>query len=234
MGRQYSKEIIISMCEDASKDMKSFYKADCVNYKGYSKEKMYYSEIIAEWLLKKLNKFDEIEQIERQNSYNSNHTGENIVKTNRVEEWIAKQLFNQKDVDVLGAIIDYQIPLKNSRKDEGVGKIDLLSKNTTNKCVYIIEFKKNDNKNDSLLRSVLEAYTYLKQVSKEKLFKDFKIESDFNLFAAFLVFQGSRQDQEYKDEQFKNLHKLINELNVKPFFIKKDDRDYFIISSYDD
>lgn len=218
----YSKqEIIEEMCKKASKDMKSFYNADCVNYKGRSKERMYYTEIIAEWLLNNLNKFDEIEQIERQKSYNCNHTGDINEKTNRVEEWTAKQLFKQIDGGDLGTIIDYQTPLKNSQKDKGVGKIDLLSKNTTNKRVYILELKKEES-DETMLRTVLEAYTYLKQVSKDKLYKDFGIESDYKLLAAPLVYKNSRQDKEYKDGKRVFLHQLMEKLNIRPFFLEEE------------
>ena len=221
MGTIYAKKDIISMCEIASKDMKSFYKQNFVNYSGQAKEKEYYTEIIAEWILNNLNKFEEIKQIERHNSYNRNHAGENKVKTSRVEEWTAKQLFKQIDGGVLGTIIDYQTPLKNSQKDEGVGKIDLLSKNTTNKCVYILELKKEES-DETMLRTVLEAYTYLKQVSKDKLYKDFEIESDYELLAAPLVYENSRPYKEYKDSERKFLHLLMKKMNIRPFFLEEE------------
>ena len=64
----YTKEQIIKMCEKASEDMKSFYKANFVNYRGKTKKTeggSWYSEIIAEWLLDHLDLFDIIHEVDR-------------------------------------------------------------------------------------------------------------------------------------------------------------------------
>ena len=131
MAYSYSKKEIIEMCEKASKEMNSFYKAGFVNYKGRTKkteEQIYYSEIIAEWLVNKLHLFDKIQQVERSASYNVDHTGALGERTNRTEEYVAKLLFNSKtDYDGIGRIIDYQTPLKDpgGTENKGLGKIDL-------------------------------------------------------------------------------------------------------------
>ena len=49
--KSYLKEEIIEMCEKASKDMKSFYAQNFINYRGKAVEGLLYTEIIAEWLL---------------------------------------------------------------------------------------------------------------------------------------------------------------------------------------
>lgn len=217
----YTKEQIIDMCDEASRDMKSFYKAKFINYKGYSKEKILYTEIVAEWLLHHLDTLKNIPQTLRQGSYNQNHTGEIVNNSNRVEETDARRLFKtHKTYEGFGEIIDYQTPLKNTRNDEGLGKIDLLSRNNKTKCVYILELKREGSE-ESMLRCVLEAYTYLRTVSKEKLFEDFGISSDYKLCASPLVYKGSLQHKEYLDCNRTYLHQLMQKLESIPFFIEE-------------
>ena len=143
MARYKTVDEIKNMCEEASKDMSSFYKADCINYRGTTKEKEPYTELIAKWLLDNPDKLEQISEKKRSGSYNTNHKGEMGEKTSRVEEYIAKQLFNSKaHFQGLGKIIDYQTPLKSpggGSSNEGLGKIDLLSRNDETKCAYILE-----------------------------------------------------------------------------------------------
>lgn len=216
----YSKEQIVLMCEKAAKDMKSFYKQNFINYRGNTKEGLSYTEVVAEWLLNHMDKFSEIQQIERKANYKTpNHDGEINRETNRKEEITAKMLFKMNvDFDGFGRIIDYQTPLKNVRGDNGSGKIDLLSVNKSTKCIYILELKKEDSK-ETMLRCVLEAYTYRQIVSQKKLFEDFEIEKDYELKASPLVYVGSVQYNEFFDNKREMLHELMKKLDSTPFFI---------------
>ena len=82
--------------------------------------------------------------------------------TNRKEEILAKLLFYQREVTGLGYIFDYQTPLKATQNDS-YGKIDLLGYNTDDKCYSVIELKyRPSGSEETLLRCVLEAYTYYK------------------------------------------------------------------------
>ncbi len=219
--KSYLKEEIIEMCEKASKDMKSFYAQNFINYRGKSVEGLLYTEIIAEWLLQHINKFREIQSIERRKSYKTpSHDGIIDRETNRKEEITAKKLF-KKDFEGLGCIIDYQTPLKNVKDDKGLGKIDLLSKNERTKSIYILELKKEDSK-ETMLRCVLEAYTYRRIVSQNKLFEDVKIEKDYKLKASPLVYMNGVQYNEFMDKSRVYLHKLMKELDSTPFFIDED------------
>ena len=121
----------------------------------------------------------------------------------------------------MGCIIDYQTPLKNVKDDKGLGKIDLLSKNERTKSIYILELKKEDSK-ETMLRCVLEAYTYRRIVSQNKLFEDFKIEKDYKLKASPLVYMNGVQYNEFMDKSQVYLHKLMKELDSTPFFIDED------------
>lgn len=221
----YTKQQIIEMCEKASEDMGSFYKAKFVNYKGMTKEKELYTEIIAEWLLNNLVKFNQIKTIERSTSYKteSHKKGEIGEKTSRVEEYVAKLLYNiTTKLQGLGEIIDYQTPLKNpgGLNNDGLGKIDLLSKNDETQCVYILELKKADSE-ETMLRCVLEGYTYLRIVPKERLLIDFEIPASYELKASPLVYLNGYQYKEYTDKKRKNLHVLMEKLNSTPFFLKE-------------
>ena len=98
---------------------------------------------------------------------------ETLQGTNRKEEILAKLLFYQREVAGLGYIFDYQTPLKETRNDS-YGKIDLLGYNTDDKCYSVIELKyRPSGSEETLLRCVLEAYTYyrlldIKQINSAK------------------------------------------------------------------
>ena len=201
----YSKDEIIKKLEVAKSEMWKFYSQDFVNYRGKTsdKERDYYTEIIAEWLLDNIELFNDIKMISRENSYKvDSHDGKNKDKdSNREEEKIAMKLFdlseNQGKVfEIIGKIIDYQTPLKDIQTDKA-GKIDLLAYNEEEKILRILELKKPDSE-ETMLRCVLEAYTYLKVVDKDKLLKDFGLQKNTKIKACPFVFYGKEQ---YKEMQ---------------------------------
>lgn len=158
----------------------NFYKAPIVNYKGYvNSSKDLYSEVIAESLVNDSFIKDWLYLIPvRPEHFKINHpnTDENVDAlkiTNRKEEILAKLLFYQGNVDGLGYIFDYQTPLKATQNDS-YGKIDLLGYNKDNKCYSVIELKyRPSGSEETLLRCVLEAYTYyrlldIKQINSVK------------------------------------------------------------------
>ena len=150
----------------------NFYKASIVNYKGYAngekqEDKNRYSEIISSALLSNnlLQSWKELAPV-RPNHFDTAHTPsekvemEKLQGTNRKEEILAKLLFYQREVAGLGYIFDYQTPLKETQ-DDSYGKIDLLGYNTDDKCYSVIELKyRPSGSEETLLRCVLEAYTY--------------------------------------------------------------------------
>lgn len=218
--KSYKKEEIIKLCKEASIDMKSFYNAKMVNYKGKAKDaSLYYTEIIAEWLLENFYCFNDIKEISRKNKYKISAHIANIEKeTNRQEEMLAKRIYQQKKVGEL-EFLDYQVPLKNKNTDKGVGKIDLLAVNHKEKCVYIFELKKEESP-ETMLRCVLEGYTYLKIVCPKKLFSDYGlVDKSYKLKAAPLVYMNGFQHREYKCSKRVCLHKLMKKLDCTPFYI---------------
>ena len=158
----------------------NFYKSAVVNYKGkVTGSKDLYSEVIAETLINDNFIKDWLNLIPvRPEHFKINHpnTDENVDAlkiTNRKEEILAKLLFYQGNVDGLGYIFDYQTPLKATQNDS-YGKIDLLGYNTDDKCYSVIELKyRPSGSEETLLRCVLEAYTYyrlldIKQINSVK------------------------------------------------------------------
>lgn len=116
----------------------------------------------------------------------------------------------------VGKILDYQVPLKNKQSDQA-GKIDLLAYDGS--ILRVLELKKPDTQ-ETMLRCVLEGYTYLRTVDTVKLTADFDILADTPVKASPFVFENSLPHQEYLDER-PNLKKLMELLDSEPFFIRE-------------
>ena len=163
-------------------------------------------------------------------------THDGVIKnegSKREEEKIAMKLFHSsqnqgKVFDIIGKIIDYQTPLKNVRADKA-GKIDLLAYNEKEnpKTLRILELKKLDSK-ETMLRCVLEAYTYLKVVDKDKLLKDFGLPKDTKIKACAFVFYGKEQYKEMQEDR-KNLKELIEKLEIEVIYLEEKDGEYSIV-----
>ena len=233
MRKKYSKEEIIKKLEVAKSEMGQFYSEDFLNYISETSDKEGdYTEIIAGWLLDNIELFNEIKPITREKSYKVK-THDGIIKneeSNREEEKIAMQLFDLsqnkgKVFDIIGKIIDYQTPLKNVRGDK-VGKIDLLAYNENEKTLRILELKRPDSK-ETMLRCVLEAYTYLKVVDKAKLLKDFGLPEDTVIKACPFVFYGKEQYREMQQDR-EHLKELIEKLGIEVIYLEEKDGEYSI------
>ena len=190
-----------------------------------------YSEVIAEKLLEScyLAALKNIEVVERLNSYALEHKYEINPNSNRGEEKIAIRMAKAhnepeySDIEVkckCFSIMDYQIPLKSVQSDRGVGKIDLVATDPPKKEVYLLELKK-DSSTETLLRCILEIYTYWCQLNHEKFIKDFaeaeKLETNqgLTIIPAILIFKGSLPYNEYEELNKGNrpeLAKLIGAL----------------------
>ena len=166
----------------------NFYKSAIVNYKGYVKgSKDLYSEVIAETLVTDGFIKDWLNLMPvRPEHFKINHSNENekldaLKITNRKEEILAKLLFYQGNIDGLGYIFDYQTPLKKTHNDS-YGKIDLLGYNTDDDCYSVIELKyRPSGSEETLLRCVLEAYTYYKLLDLKQIKADVAHEGINNL-----------------------------------------------------
>lgn len=225
----YTRQQILDKCSEALKNINTFYTQEFVNYRGKTTDTDEpFTEIIAEFVIANINEFKGIKQITRKETYKTkSHNGEYSATSNRTEEITAMKMFNQcKDapLDFIGTIIDYQTPLKNSREDEA-GKIDLLSDD--GKQLIILELKKPDSK-ETMLRCVLEGYTYLKTVDKAKLLKDFEnYPDDYGLSASPFVLKNGEQWQEMQEDRPK-LKELMKLLGSKPYYFSEKDGKFIV------
>lgn len=225
----YTQNEIIEKCRAAMTDIGSFYKQDFINYRGVTTDtKRLYTEVVSIFIIDHIDDFkNKIPQITRESSYKTaTHKGEFDPDSNRAEEIIAIKIFNQckaQPFDHIGAIIDYQTPLKNGRGDNA-GKIDLLSDD--GKGLIILELKKPDS-TETMLRCVLEGYTYLKTVDNAKLLADFCKPAGYGLSASPFVFMGGEQQREMQ-EDCPSLRKLMALLGSKPYYISETNGKYFV------
>lgn len=220
--KTYSKSKTIKDFNDALRSPGTLYKARCVNWSGKCKEGEYYSEIISEKLLEDIGNFN-IVKIARE-SYFQNHSGEIKAFTNRGEEILAKSLLNKK-IEGIGEIFDYQIPLKKSQKDTGVGKIDLVS--IDGDKLRLIEIKAEDAI-DTLLRCVLEAYTYSKQLDSDRFKSEYTEKKEIAFgneepIPTVLIPETCKAAKEFRNNEHPKVIELAKKLkvNIKIFEIKK-------------
>lgn len=227
MSKQYSKEDLKIKVEVASENMSTFYTRPFINHTGKTKDdnSLFNCEFISGLIHKEW--FDKIGVVHRRQGYfEDSHTAENrFSNSNREEEKIAMFYFaNCRKGDVIGKIIDYQTPLKGKRKD-GVGKVDLLSIDE-NKNVLFLELKKPESK-ETLLRCVVEAFSYTKFVDQDVFRKDFKekAQCDYNkIIPCALFFKNSRPYEDYERiiaGKFQNMKTLIDALGVRLYCIKE-------------
>lgn len=230
MAKGYIRDEIINKLENL-KDISTLYKEDFINYRGDTidtKEK--YTEVIAEWLLNNIDLLYKIKKITRLSSYKvDTHDGKhNNQNSNRLEEIMAIEIFNQKSLNILGEVIDYQTPLKDKLEDEA-GKIDIISYDKDNKIVYLLELKREDSK-ETMLRCVLEIFTYSKTLDKDKFLEDFNLPKDTKIKASPLVFFNGSQHKEMVEGDNKYLKELIKKLEIELFYISKNNNSEYNIT----
>jgi len=211
------------------------YKKSFVNRRGTTTEiPRYYTEIVAEEVLEWLrhNRLkDKIVTVGREEYVVPGRDRRKKEKTNRQEEHSAKELYSYcrggVEINGLGNIIDYQIPLKKTSQDEGVGKIDLVAYERKDNAVYLIEYKSHNNYSDTLLRAVLEIATYYQQLSLENILKSYSNElngaTENDIRKAVLLDEGCRAYKEAKELSSKRpkLSELIKKLKVAIFLMPK-------------
>ncbi len=224
----FTKEDLLGKCKDAMMNSALFYgRSFIVSEDGLKDDHhTYRTEVVAGFILENISEFRKrISTIDREKYKILTHNGEET-DSNQEEKNLAKKLFKQSEFDnkkypYIGMIADYEVPLKKCNEDRGVGRIDLLSLNNDEKTVYILELKKKSSR-ESMLRCVLEAYTYSRIVNKSNLFDSFGIPQDYNLQPSPLVFKGGVQWEQIDEMRRGNrpkLMELMRELDVKPFFL---------------
>ena len=228
MSNGYTKKEIINKLENL-KDISTLYKEDFINYRGNTTDtKEKYTEIVSEWLLNNIDLLYKIQKITRSSSYKvETHNGKYTPRPNPSEETIAMDIFNQSSLNILGKVLDYQTPLKD-KQDDKAGKIDIVSYNKDIKTVYLLELKIEDSK-ETMLRCVLEIFTYLKTLDGDKFLSDFGLPKDTKIKASPLVFFNGSQHKEMVEGDNKFLKQLMDKLDIEPFYITKNSNYYAIV-----
>ena len=99
----------------------------------------------------------------------------------------------------------------------------MLAWDRENKCLRILELKKPDSP-ETLLRCVLECFTYLKLVDREKMKGEYvpdEIKDCTDVIANPLVADNGKQIGEYRATDKPKLHELMAKWNIKPLEYKE-------------
>lgn len=218
----YRAETLLAKICEAAQDMDTFYQQRFLNWTGFTSDtKVRYTEVTAAYLLEHPKLLDRISCVGR-GSYLVSHTPSpdaGSYQGLRKEEHLAQAL-KGKTLGGLGEIKEYQVPLKRSAKDEGVGKIDLVSLNGSK--LYVIELKIDTSK-ETLLRCAMEAITYCRQANREQLMKDYHATE---IIPAVLVGKEGAQEAELQKKPTNLIH-LLKTLEVEIFFYAKTGKDEY-------
>lgn len=179
----------------------------------------------------------------------------NINNPKRDEEYIAMDIFEQgrkSPIEGLGYILDYQTPLGGNKERlvnnnpfylENGNKfsvrkmnIDLLSYDSEKNIIHVLELKTLNSK-ESLLRCVVEGYTYLSVLDKiallknmQEIYPELKIPDNVLFKTAPLVFKDGVQEKEYNNKNLVNVHELMRRLNIVPIILEKyEERKYRVV-----
>lgn len=139
--RSYKKSEVLSDLADALNSPATLYKQPFINYRGMTTDTgEKYTEMLAAALLENIGALESIPSAPRTKGYKvASHDGMTKAdNSNREEERIALSMFH-KEYDGIGRILDYQVPLKNTSTDKGLGKIVLLSYD--GRCLRLLELK---------------------------------------------------------------------------------------------
>lgn len=164
------------------------YKMNFVNWRSKTNDTHeYYTEILAQMLLSddRQKWLRQIRTITRRSSYFVDHTVTTRGDSNRIEPIMAIEALTSPNLATPNLkFIDHQVPL-NNRRNDGCGKIDLIAYDSENKTLRLFELKNPDeyignNYPETLLRCVLEIFTYFKIANHQKMIRDFKASKTIN------------------------------------------------------
>ena len=195
--RQYTRDDIISECRKSKAE--ELYAKPFINYRSITKDTFQLcTEVVAEYLLDNIDSLMSIPVVRRELKYriDAHQTRTVPVGSNRKEEAIAigllrESLDNGKTYD-FGKVFDYQIPLK-AKQSDSCGKIDVVSESGND--IFLLELKKPDS-SETMLRCVLESYTYSRQLNKEKFLEEYGLSSSARIIPAPLVYKDGKQYEE--------------------------------------
>lgn len=214
----YKEKTIIEIT-NRDLDVNLFYQQPFVKYKGSS-----YMDIISKVLIDRYDAINNIGEniVARESSFNANHNGTSDAKgSGYTEKRLAIALYNAKREYSFGKIFDYEVPLKGKNIDK-YGNVDLVA--VKGDKIKLIELKIRHHKgcnDETLLRALLEIYTYYKILSKTKIkfIEDFSGKLDkrnnYVFQPAILAENGSlviKHIEDTKKGKYKYLKVLINRM----------------------
>jgi len=212
----YTPDEIRAEAAQAMQKPQSMYKAAVFNRRGpRNRGERRYTEIAAEYLLAHHDNWkDHIPRVEREGKYRVEHTGEVPAGGNpESEKRQAIALFNERREGGFGKIIDYQVPLKGKRIDKA-GEIDLLAEQGDD--LVLLEFKLAKKRGEeTLLRAVLEVYTYSRQINAQALLDEWG--KNGTLQKAVLLQSASRAIP--PEDQIIQVNLLRRELGVDVYIL---------------
>jgi len=230
MSRPYSENKIREMIKKALETNPLFiYQKNFLNYRGRTTDSQKpYSEVIAKELVEnyhQLMRLGENVSIRRTRSFNVGHNGIPDVEA-RVkrfdylkfsEKLLAIALFNSDTEYCFGEIIDYQVPLKENQSDK-FGEIDLVAKK--DRSLKLIELKIKGRNEETLLRALIEIYTYYKLInnSLDKFVIDFHLENGKELYfqPAILTDRFSLSGETLENiDNYPNIKRLVSTISTE-------------------
>lgn len=231
------------------------------SYWNTTERESYFATAILEKGLDKLYAIPKITRREKRRSYFTEthiETAKNNMK-GRMEtplDELSEPLFCQKlfllgtekPYNEIGWIMDFETPLYNveqDRKDYEIDGIDLISYHPGKKQLILLESKRRKSP-ETLLRAVLEAFTYWKFADHQKLLRDFsecrRAKAlhlsdhlrdnlyDISVRKAAFLFEGSKAYDEYVDgyEKQTPVIRLMKALDVGFYGIRECDGDCMV------
>lgn len=230
MARGLSKTEIESEWRALPKNWYAIYQWERTSRAGYL-------EWTAEWIVKEFSQIQLVTDGLRSRTFRvADHRGQISLNTEieqPTEKRIVRAMFNLGSLPVLGKVIDYEVPLKDT--DEAAhGDIDLLC--TLPDTCFCVEAKK-PRASESILKAVLQAYAYTSLVSTKRnlFFESFQLVPQLRLTPAVLTFASAQSGRQLKEvTKYPQLLNLIRSLNGQLDKDKIAPIRFFIVENEDD
>ena len=177
-----------------------------VNIRGRNNK---YNEQICKCIAQNFDKLKNIEEtFEPKHSYyinreNSRYDFINDSPINLTEKRLAICFYNMvRDIDVFHTPLHYETPIGENK----IGAVDLIY--TDENYINLIELKSGKSP-ETLLRALLEIYTYYKKINKKLFYKSFNLDSKMSFRLIILL-----EDKTVAAIEANNLNKYVELLNL--------------------
>ncbi len=211
MTRGMTKDELKQEWDDiSSKDWYSIYNWKPISSKGYT-------EWISEWLFEEFTDLRLIEDgLRESKKFNSNHQGLATLKhedKETAEKMFCRAIFNQQKVEGLGTVLDYEVPLKQTR-DAKHGDVDLLFLRENE--LLCVEAKWRTS-TESILKAILESFVYARLLNRRRvILSEYKLAEDTRLRPIVLTFESATSGQQLTQISeypilFNNLRSSLNQ-----------------------